>query len=306
MTNVLVTGGSGFIGSYIIRELRKKDFILKVMDIKPSRNEAKFIKQDLRKPFKIDAEYSYCIHLAAIVGGIQYFHQNPSLYVHDNSLILANVFEACANSNVEKIIYCSSSVVYQFATTFPTPEDEVQRIPPPSSAYGYTKLLGEYFCEAYSQDRGLPFTILRPFNAYGPGEELDIEYAHAIPQLVWKVLGGQYPVEILGTGEQTRCFTYGTDIARAFVLSLTHPKAKNETFNVSSNEEIRIIDVVRKIWKLVGKNKPLKIKSLPSLPEDVIKRKPSIKKIKEKLEWEPTVPFDTGLAKTVKWLKNIK
>jgi len=304
LTNVLVTGGSGFLGSHIIHELKQNHYNVLVMDIKPPKQKGiGFIKQDIRKPLSIGRDFDYCIHLAALVGGIQFFHAHRALNIHDNSLILANLFEACANSNIKRIIYSSSSVVYQHAKTFPTPEEETKRIPPPSSAYGYTKLLGEYFCEAYREDRGLPYTILRPFNAYGPGEAPDMDYAHAIPQLVWKVLNCQYPVEIFGSGEQTRCFTYGTDIARAFVLSMGHPKAKNEAFNVSSNQEIRIIDVLRKIWELTDQKKPLAVKNLPPFPEDVIRRIPSTEKIKEKLGWRAEVSFEEGLTKTIRWLK---
>jgi len=300
---ILITGGSGFIGGYLINQL-KREHDVTVIDKNPPKYRVDYIIHDLRKTFKIDKSFDICIQLASIVGGIQYFRSHPAENVHDNSLILSNVFEACVNSNIGKVIYASSSVVYQYAKIFPTPEEETERIPPPSSAYGLTKFLGEYFCKSYYQEYGLKYTILRPFNAYGPGEPPDMDYAHVIPQLIRKVFTGQYPVPIYGSGEQTRCFTYGSDIAEAFELSLYNKAAENQIFNVSSDEEIRIIDLLQKIWDKTKQTRSLKVKHLPSFPEDVIRRYPTSEKIMKALGWKPKISLDVGLTRSIAWIKN--
>lgn len=302
---VLLTGGSGFIGTYLARRLSKKHNV-EIMDlIKPSAR-ASYVRHDMRRPFTIDRDVEVVIHLASIVGGIQYFTGHPAIHAHDNSMILANTFEACRKARVERVIYTSSSVVYQYAKTFPTPEEETSRIPPPSSSYGMTKLLGESFCKSYHEEYGLDYTIIRPFNIYGPGEYPDPEYAHAIPQLTRKVLSGQVPIEIYGSGRQTRCFTYAEDVAEAFERCLKSPSAKNETFNVSSDEEVTILQLLQLIWQLTGHRVPLRVFRAPPLPDDVKRRHPSTKKIRRLLGWKPRTPLGEGLSKTVVWLRNTK
>lgn len=299
---ITVTGGSGFIGKAIVRRLSRFADVT-VLDLVPPEPGVRFVKRDLRVPSSLPPDTEVCIQLASIVGGIQYFSSHQAQNARDNSLILANVFEAARRADVRRILYASSSVVYQFARTFPTPEDEVERIPPPSSTYGFSKLLGEYFCRAYARDYNLNYTVLRPFNAYGPGEGPDPDYAHAIPQLAGKILDGQYPIEIYGDGQQTRCFTYVEDIVDAFVLCMDHPAAENETFNVSSQEEVTIKTLLEIMWSITGQRKPLKIKRLEPFLEDVRRRRPAIDRIRERIGWSPTIPLDEGLKVTIDWIK---
>jgi UDP-glucose 4-epimerase len=300
---ILITGGSGVLGSYIINSL-KHEYDIVVADIeKPSdTDDIKFAKVDLRKPFVISNDFEVCIHLAAHVGGIQYFTQHPVENIRDNPRMTANMLDAAANSNLDQVIYTSSSVVYQNQREFPTPEDSVVNSPPPTSAYGMSKLFGEFMCKAYNEQFGLKYTILRPFNLFGPKETPDPDYAHVIPELIRKVLSGQFPVEIYGTGRQTRTFTHGKDAARAFLLSIRNNKAIGETFNVSGNEEMEIIHVLRLIWDLTGHTQELKVKNLPPFPHDVQRRFPSNRRIKEKIGWEPQIEFVVGLRETIESL----
>tara|TARA_B100001750_G_C15455999_1_gene571633 strand:- start:463 stop:1413 length:951 start_codon:yes stop_codon:yes gene_type:complete len=301
--NLLITGGSGFIGSYIIDAL-KDEFDIVVADlIKPSAKDILFHKIDLRKPFSISADFKTCIHLAGFVGGIQYFTKHPVENVRDNPKITGNVFDACINAGTNHLLYTSSSVVYQHQKQYPTKEEDVLSSPPPTSAYGISKLVGEYFCRAYNEQFGLKYTVLRPFNAYGPGEAPDIDYAHVIPQLIEKVLSNQYPVEIYGNGNQTRTFTHGSDIGRAFKMCIKNKSAFNQTFNVAGNKEIKIIDVLKKIWAQTNQKQKLKVKHLKPFKDDVQRRYPSNKKIKRSLGWSPKISFDDGLKETINWIK---
>lgn len=298
-----MTGGSGFIGSYLSERLSRNHDVT-IMDVSPPLAKTRFILQDMRKPFSIDRDVEVVVQLASIVGGIQYFTGHPAIHAHDNSLILANTFEACRKSHVRRIIYTSSSVVYEYARVFPTPEEHTADIPAPTSAYGLTKVLGESFCKSYSEEYGLEYTVIRPFNVYGPGESPDPDYAHAIPQLTRKVLSDQFPVEIYGSGKQTRCFTYASDVCDAFERCLTARRAKNETFNVSSDEEVTILKLLQTIWKITGQRRPLRVKHLPPFPNDVRRRHPSTRKIRQFLGWQARTPLAKGLKETVTWIRD--
>jgi nucleoside-diphosphate-sugar epimerase len=301
---ILITGGSGVLGSYII-DLLREEFDLVVADIvKPQIDGIQFTKVDLRKPFSLSEDFEVCIHLAAHVGGIQYFTKHPVENIRDNPRMTANMLDAAVNSNLNQVLFTSSSVVYQHQKEFPTSEESVLNSPPPSSAYGMSKLVGEYLCKAYNEQFGLKYTILRPFNVYGPKEAPDPDYAHVIPELVRKVLSGQFPVELYGTGKQSRTFTHGKDVARAYLLSINNKNAINETFNISGDEEITIIELLKLIWKMTGHSEELKVKHLPPLPHDVQRRFPSNRKILEKLNWKPAITFKDGLLETIQWIKN--
>lgn len=300
---ILITGGSGVLGTYIA-ELLRKEFDIVIADIeRPQIPGVKFFKLDCLKPFSLADDFEVIIHLAAFVGGIQFFTKHPVENIRDNPRMTANVFDAAVKSKVRHVIFTSSSVVYQYQTEFPSTEESVCRSPPPDSAYGLSKLIGEHICKAYHEQFGINYTILRPFNIYGPIEAPDPEYAHVIPELVRKVTDGQFPVEIYGNGKQTRTFTHGRDAARAYLSSITNKNAINETFNVSGNEEIKIGDVLKLIWEMTGHSTELRVRHLPPFPHDVRRRFPSNKKIKERLGWEPYIPFNEGLLETVQGIQ---
>jgi UDP-glucose 4-epimerase len=301
--DILITGGSGFIGNYVV-DLLKKKYDLVVIDlVDPKIPGTKFQKIDLRKPFKINSDFKTCIHLAAFVGGIQFFTKHPVENIRDNPKMTGNIFDACVDSGIDHVIYTSSSVVYQYQKKFPTKETAVESSPTPSSAYGLSKLVGEYFCKSYNEQFGINYTVLRPFNAYGPGEAPDPDYAHVIPHLIKKTVSNQYPVEIYGSGKQSRTFTYGTDIAKAFELSVSKKSAQNEIFNVSGDVEYQIHDVLKLIWKLTKQKRQLKIKHLKPLKDDVQRRFPSNKKLKDTLGWKPKISFEKGLSNTIDWIQ---
>jgi UDP-glucose 4-epimerase len=300
---ILITGGSGVLGSYVA-ELLKEEFDIVVADIeRPQIEDVKFVRLDCLKPFSLGDEFEVIIHLAAFVGGIQFFTKHPVENIRDNPRMTANVFDAAVKSKVRHVIFTSSSVVYQYQTEFPYTEESVYRSPPPSSAYGLSKLVGEHLCKAYNEQFGIKYTVLRPFNIYGPKEAPDPEYAHVIPELIRKVLSGQFPVDIFGTGNQTRTFTYGLDAARAYLLSIINKNAVNETFNVSGNNEIKIIEVLKLIWEMTNHTSELRVNNLPPFPHDVERRFPSNEKIKEKLGWKPYIPFEEGLFETIRWVR---
>src|ERR687897_3728563 len=176
----------------------------------------------------------------AIVGGIANFHKLPHTLTEVNNALYNAIFRAALDEQVERFTYVSSSMVFERAEEFPTPEDYIDRCPFPLSAYGFSKLTGEIYCRAAHDEHGLPYTICRPFNAYGPGEMPDDEpgIAHAVPDLIRKCLAGQQPLEIFGSGEQTRTLTHVDDIADGIVAAMSSPDGLHEDFNISASQEL--------------------------------------------------------------------
>ena len=232
MNRVLVTGGAGTIGAAVVRRLlRDPDWEVRVSDQRPAptwmREGCEVHTGDLRELDEARAAIAGCthvIHLAAIVGGIANFHKLPHTLTEVNNALYNAVFRAALEQDVERFTYVSSSMVFERAEEFPTPEDYIDRCPFPLSAYGFSKLTGEIYCRAAHDEHGLPYTICRPFNAYGPGELPDAEpgIAHAVPDLIKKSFGGVAPLPIFGSGEQTRTLTHVDDIADGIVTATGH------------------------------------------------------------------------------------
>jgi nucleoside-diphosphate-sugar epimerase len=264
---------------------------------------------DLRVPEEAReaaAGCSHVVHLAAIVGGIANFHKLPFTLTEVNHGLYNSVFRAALEERVERLLYVSSSMVFENATVFPTPEEHVRECPAPRSAYGFSKLAGEVYCRALHDEHGLAYTICRPFNAYGPGEFPDAEpgIAHVVPDLISKALSGQRPLEIFGSGEQTRTLTHVDDIAEGIVTALGHPGAVNEDFNISASDERTVAEIAELVWEACGRDPAeFELSHLPSFEVDVQRRWPSVDKARRVLGWEARVGLEEGIADTVRWLR---
>jgi len=306
---ILVTGGAGFIGSTVVRELLARKHKVRVIDnmSKPSSRVpegVEFVRADLA-----DREAARqamrgvraCINLAARIGGIGYFHRLPATILSENNLIYSNTFEAAVEHKIERMIFVSSSMVFESAHTFPSREDELLKLPPPFTAYGFSKLVGEWYCRAFYDQYGLPYTICRPFNAIGPEEEAgdEVGEAHVIPDLIKKVLSGQSPLELLGDGKQTRCFTHVRDIARGIVDALESDKAVNEDFNLGISDEITMLELARRIHEQIAPERKFEVKYVPGFSSDIRRRVPDGTKAKRLIGWEPRISIDEGLRECV-------
>jgi UDP-glucose 4-epimerase len=314
VSRVLVTGGAGTIGAAVVRRLLPEpDLEVRVSDQRPAprwmREVCEVHTGDLRDPAQAGAATSGCthvIHLAAIVGGIANFHRIPHTLLEVNTGLYNSVFRAALEEEVERLVYVSSSMVFERATEFPTTEEHVYECPVPRSAYGFSKLAGEVYCRALRDEHGLPTTICRPFNTYGPGEVPDDEpgIAHAVPDLIRKAISGRRPLQIFGSGAQTRTFTHVGDVADGIATAMTHPAAANEDFNLSASDERTIADLARMIWEECGWDPDdFELEHLPSFEVDVQRRWPSVEKARRLLGWEAKVDLREGIASTVEWLR---
>lgn len=314
MNRVLVTGGAGMIGQAIVRALmRDPDYEVRVSDQRAApdwiREGAEVHTGDLRDPDQARsavAGATHVIHCAAIVGGIANFHRLPYTLTEVNNALYNGVIGASLHEGVQRFVYISSSMVFERATLFPTPEDHLADCVPPRSAYGFSKLTGEVYCRAAHDEHGLPFTICRPFNAYGPGEVPTDEpgIAHAVPDLIRKVLAGQRPLQIFGSGEQTRTLTHVDDIAEGVVAAMRSPAGLGEDFNISAAQELTVAQIAEIIWAACGEDpQAFALEHLPSFPVDVVRRWPSVEKAKRLLGWESRIEVTEGIAATVRWLR---
>ncbi len=316
VSRVLVTGGAGTIGAAVVRHLLADPaYEVRVSDQRPApqwmREGCEVHTGDLREPEVAKAAMAGCthvVHLAAIVGGIANFHRLPYTLTDVNNALYNAVFGAAIALEVERLVYVSSSMVFERAELYPTPEDYLPRCPVPRSAYGFSKLTGEVYCRAAHDEHDLPFTIVRPFNAYGPGELPDAEpgIAHAVPDLINKVLAGQRPLQIFGSGEQTRTLTHVDDIAEGTICAMSSPAGLNEDFNISASRELTVAEIAAIVWEACGEDpEELEFEHLPTFEVDVQRRWPSVEKARQLLGWESRIDAEEGIASTVRWLREL-
>ena len=316
MSRVLVTGGAGTIGSAVVRRLlRDADYEVRVSDQRDApawmREECEVHTGDLRSIAEARRATRGCtdvIHLAAIVGGIANFHRLPLTLTEVNSALYNAVVRAALDHHVQRFVYVSSSMVFERATKFPTPEEHVWECPVPRSAYGFSKLAGEIHVRAAHEQERLPYTICRPFNAYGPGELPEDEpgIAHAVPDLIRKCLAldDGAPLPIFGDGTQTRTLTHVDDIADGIVTAMASPAALHEDFNISASQELTVADIARIVWEACGRDPAaFALEHQPSFPVDVQRRWPSVEKTRRLLGWEARIAVREGVAEAVEWLR---
>jgi UDP-glucose 4-epimerase len=330
---ILLTGSAGFISGYLVPELLERGHhvvgidnfskygkIAKSYDGHPRYT---FVEGDARDGALLTELAEGCdqiIAVAARIGGISYFHEFAYDLLADNERIIAATFDAALTHHkrrkLERIAVLSSSMVFENATVFPTPEGHERACPPPASTYGFQKLSCEYFAQGAWEQYKLPYTILRPFNCVGIGEQralTDVEIpsgniklamSHVVPDLCQKVLKGQDPLHVLGSGDQVRHYTYGADLARGIRIALESPVAINDSFNLSTDASTSVLELAEAIWSRVhGPDKPLRIVHDPPFAYDVQRRVPDTRKAREVLGFEATTPLGTMLDEVLPWVR---
>jgi UDP-glucose 4-epimerase len=332
VAQVLVTGSAGFIGGYVVEDLLRRGHevvgvdnfskygkVVKSYDDHPN---YRLIEGDVRDTEMMTEELLDCDHFiagAALIGGISYFHTYPYDLLATNERIIASSCDAAikahAHGRLQKVTYLSSSMVFESTDHWPSAEGDERKVPPPLSSYGFQKLAVEYFAIAAWDQYKLPYTILRPFNCVGIGEsralgDVEIEsgnvklaMSHVVPDLVQKVLKGQDPLHILGTGDQVRHYTYGGDLARGIVDCVLSDKTLNDDFNLSTAESTTVLDLAELIWrKIKGPDAPFRYVKDEGFEYDVQKRVPSVEKAKRIVGFEATTSLDEMLDEVIPWI----
>ena len=221
----------------------------------------------------------------------------------------------CNKSSIFMSCLLSSSMVFENISEWPSGESHLKECPPPSSTYGFQKLSCEYFAKGAHEQYGLPYTIVRPFNCIGIGEDkaigeneitsgnLKLTLSHVVPDLILKCLKGQDPLHILGDGYQVRHYTYGGDLARGIRIGIEHPNAKNEDFNLSTVTSTTVLELAQLIWKKIYKDKPFSYVSDTPFEYDVQKRVPDCSKATKLLNYEATTGLDKILDEVMPWIQ---
>jgi nucleoside-diphosphate-sugar epimerase len=328
-----VTGAAGFICGYLVPELLEHghevvgldDFskygrLAKSYDGHPRYRFVEGDAKDAALLRDLVADCDQAVAAAAMIGGISYFHEFAYDLLAENERILAATFDAAIAAHragrLQRIVVLSSSMVYESATVFPTPEGAQLTSPPPVSTYGFQKLASEYFARGAHEQYGLPFTIVRPFNCVGIGERravrdtdvmsgnVKLALSHVVPDLVLKVIRGQDPLHILGDGSQVRHYTYGGDLARGIRLAMESPAALNEDFNLSTAVSTTVLELAETIWRKVnGPGRPFRTISDPPFEHDVQMRVPDVHKAREVLGFEATTGLKDMLDEVIPWIR---
>jgi nucleoside-diphosphate-sugar epimerase len=329
---ILVTGASGFIAGYLIADLLEAGHEVVGLDnfSKYGRVEKSYDKNPRYKLIEGDAKNAElmksllkdCDHFvacAAMIGGISYFHAFAYDLLAENERITAASFDAAIhaykNAKLQKITVLSSSMVFESTDRFPTPESALVDCPPPRSTYGFQKLATEYFAKGAFEQYGLPYTIARPFNCVGIGEKravrdadvvsgnVKLAMSHVVPDLVQKVLKGQDPLHILGSGNQVRHYTYGGDLARGIRLCIEHPAAKNEDFNLSTPVATPVLELGKLIWKKINNGtRPFRYVSDNPYEYDVQMRSPDVSKAERLLGFRAETGLSEILDEVIPWI----
>lgn len=334
--NVLVTGSAGFVAGYLIEELLAHGHTVIGIDnfskygpsARSERNDERFRfvegdAKDVELMTALANDAEHIVACAARIGGISYFHEFAYDLLAENERILATTFDAALDAfskgKLERITVLSSSMVFENATTFPTPEGHQSECPPPASTYGFQKLACEYFAHGAWEQYQLPYTIVRPFNCVGVGErralstkdvlsgDIKLAMSHVVPDLVMKCLKGQDPLRVLGMGDQVRCYTYGGDLAKGIVQCMFDPRALNEDFNLSTPTATTVLELARSIWERVHRaddRKPFRWESDPPYPHDVQQRVPDVTKAATVLGFHATTGLGEVLDEVIPWVRD--
>jgi len=312
--SVLVTGGAGFIGSFLTEELVNLGANVTVADnlSRGGADRIGHLMDDVEfKPVDLTS-YKGCIsategtdivfHLAASVGGIHYIQREHVGGLTPSVLMNQHMLEAARVNNVDRFLFASSACIYRQQHDELNLFSEDQGIPAdPHSTYGWAKVLGEVACDAYQKDFNMKTTSVRIFNCYGPRESLDPDSSHVIPSLCRKVIetpdGGS--IELFGDGTQERGFIYVTDLVDGMIKAIDK-KVDGEPINIGNSKEvISMNELAETIIEISGKS--LNLEHDLSKPTGTDKYACDMTKMKDELEWTPSIPLKQGLKSVYQW-----
>jgi UDP-glucuronate 4-epimerase len=300
---VLITGVAGFVGSALARRLVADgeevvgvDCLTDYYDPSLKKDNLStipadgfsFVSEDVNTADldSLLAGVSVVFHEAGQPGVRKSWGEDFSTYVDANVLATQRLLEAARRSrDLQRLVYASSSSVYGNALSYPTTENDVPR---PHSPYGVTKLAAEHLCSLYASNFGVPTVSLRYFTVYGPGQRPDM----AFNRFIRATLAGE-PIEVFGTGEQVRDFTFVDDVVDANLRAAAHDVRPGSMYNVSGGTSISVNEVLDVLSDIAGA--PLEVRRGEAVAGDVRQTGGSADKIREELGWKPSVDIVSGL-----------
>jgi nucleoside-diphosphate-sugar epimerase len=281
------------------------------------KREYKFMQGDLcetpfiKNIFSGDT-FDAVFHFAALVYGVVGFHKKPADIIADNNLATINLLKF-GHQSIKKFIYLSSSMVYERCKSLPHKEEDTKDTIVMSTSYGLSKYIGERVVQSFHEQYGINYVIWRPFNIITPFETPEEEgFSHVFSDMVEKILvQKQNPVNILGDGEQIRCFTNIYDVAEAIARFSLDRKAENQIFNIGNPEPITIKQLAKKIvdigkrYNLLPEKYVLSFNHQPIYSDDVKKRIPDVSKIRRVFGWEARIKIDKSLEQYIRHKFNL-
>jgi len=311
---VLVTGGCGFVGSFLTEFLLAAGARVRIADLQPEgwrqflaphQADFEYCAGDLRDvAFACQAcrAQDVVMHLAAVVGGVGYNIKHSADLLYDNSLMALQVMDAAVREKVGRILITSSACVYPRFCTIPTPETEgFKDIPEPTNlGYGWSKRFAEVVGACYAEQHAIQVAIARPYNCYGPRDDFRWETSHVIAALVRKVVEGQNPLIVWGDGSQSRSFLYVEDFARG-LMEVTEKHAQCDPVNIGAQEEVTIKTLIETIVELAGT--PTKIQYDTSKPTGQPRRCCDVAKLRATVGYAASTSMRDGLRNTIAWYR---
>jgi UDP-glucose 4-epimerase len=307
---VVVTGGAGFIGSHLVRELLEAGAEVRVLDdfshgaaenLREVEDRVEVMRGDVRNPAdcaKAVRGRAVVFHLAAL-GSVPRSMEEPGLYNDVNVGGTLNILQTAKGAGVRRVVYSASSSAYGDTPVLPKVETMT---PSPKSPYAVTKLVGEYYCRVFSEIYGLSTVSLRYFNVFGPRQNPKSQYAAVIPAFVDALLKGQSP-KIYGDGEQTRDFCFVRNVVEANLLAATSTKSlTGEVVNIACGERISLNAMLAHMQTLLGTE--IAATYLAARAGDVRDSFANIGAARDLIGYVPKVLFEDGLALTVQAYKN--
>ncbi|OIO39250.1 MAG: hypothetical protein AUJ72_01090 [Candidatus Omnitrophica bacterium CG1_02_46_14] len=314
---VLVTGGAGFIGSYLTELLVETGAEVTVADnlvrgdksrIQNVLGKIKLLKVDLselKACEKATLRQEVVMNLAAKVTGIEYNRFNMADMFESNMKLQMNVLHAAAKNKVKRFLQVSTACIYPHDAKVPTPESEGERgsPEPTNEGYGLAKLMGEKLAKYYTREKGIEVLIGRPFNAYGPRDHFDEATSHVIPAIMKRILDGDDPVVIWGTGNQSRVFVHAKDIARGMMLIAEKAPAATP-INIGHDREVTIKELFKVICQILGKYPKPQFDT--SKPDGYPRRAADVTLLKKITDFTPSISLEEGILEMADWFKRHK
>ncbi len=301
--SILVTGGRGFVGKNLVRELKNLGF--KDIIVPPKDCDLR-IQDDVSYLFD-STEPKYVFHLAAVVGGINANLKDPYKFLYDNVIIQSNVINQAIKWGTKKFLNLGSSCIYPKDYIQPLKEEYLLNAPlePTNEGYALAKILGLKMAEYANKQSDTKFISLMPTNLYGPGDHFDLETSHALSAIIMKVNtamnDGSYKVNIWGTGKPKREWLYIDDMIDCLIWSMDNLEKTDTFLNVGTGIDISMFDLTTKIIdKFKDVDLDFEIVNQPGKPDGMLEKRLDVSKIND-LGWKAKVDLDDGLGRTIKY-----